>query len=476
MPGNLKMDAMSRTRGPVRSLFLCLNLIYTEAKGAVDMNPITDQLKSYSDSISLHVPGHHRHTIGSMQLSLDQDMTEITGLDDYHQAETVIADSEISLSRSQAYQSRYLINGTTVGILAIIQAHHKLSDERIAIMRNVHKSVINGLDLTNTEAIILPMEVSEKTNQYIGLNFDELDKCEWDTVDLAILTYPNYFGETFNILEAIQYFHDRNIEVVVDEAHGAHFDITDAFPMSSLRAAADYVVQSYHKTLPALTMGSVIHLKKDSKLISATISYLSVLQTSSPSYLILSSLEQAHQFYLHYNDGEFMLKRQQLIDVLRQAFEVIEVSDPLKLVIKKEGYTGDEIKLLFEDRAVFIELSGYDYILLVLPLWHRDDLYPFDELIRRLKTIEVKTRHNMLDIPFLNLSSGFYTPVTSRVKSVKIDEATGCKLAEALIPYPPGIPYILAGEVLTERLLNVLKTYENVHGIMDGNIKIIVEE
>jgi len=373
----------------------------------------------------------------------------------------------------EQYEAQYLVNGTTVGILSVIYAHKKKSPKKVAIMRNAHKSVFNALDLTGTEAIILPMTVSDKTNQYKGI--DELKiNVKLDDVDLAVLTYPNYYGETFDIKGAIDFFHRLGIEVLVDEAHGAHFDISPQFPSSSLNFNAEYVVQSYHKTLPALTMGSVIHMNKNSLLLKEVYHYLTILQTSSPSYLILSSLEQAHEFYRHYSDEIFHEKRLMLLHALRH-FEVIEVQDPLKVVLKKSGYSGDELKGLLEEQEIYIELSNYDSVLLVLPLWHKGDTYPFDELLLRLKRIELEEREP-LKLPHpLNVNESFYSPVNERYQEVLLEEGEGHRLYHALIPYPPGIPYVLPGERLSEAHIKVLSAYQNVHGIINGKITIIDE-
>ncbi|WP_289650210.1 lysine decarboxylase [Macrococcus bovicus] len=434
---------------------------------------ITQRLFTYSDAISLHVPGHHRYSIGSLQLPISHDMTEISGLDDYHHAEEVIADSQRRLARADEYEARYLVNGTTVGILSVIHAYKKKSHKKVAMMRNAHKSVFNALDLTGTEAIILPMTVSEKTQQYIGIG--KLNpNAKWDEIGLAVLTYPNYFGETFDIRSAIDFFHQKGIEVLVDEAHGAHFDISPQFPSSSLNYQADYVVQSYHKTLPALTMGSVIHINHKSSLRREIDHYLSVLQTSSPSYLILSSLEQAHAFYRHYHDGVFHHKRQSLLHALRH-FEVIEVQDPLKIMLRKTGYSGAELKQLLEQQEIYVELSNYDSVLLVLPLWHEGDTYPFDELLLRLKRLQLEKRQPLNASQPLNVDEGFYSPVNEHYQTVTLAEGIGYRLYHALIPYPPGIPYVWPGEKLTEAHVKVLSSYQNVHGIIDGKITIIDE-
>ncbi|SUK31677.1 Arginine decarboxylase / Lysine decarboxylase [Staphylococcus aureus] len=134
---------------------------------------------------------------------------------------------------------------------------------------------------------------------------------------LAVLTYPNYYGETFNVEEVIKSLHQLNIPVLIDEAHGAHFGL-QGFPDSTLNYQADYVVQSFHKTLPALTMGSVLYIHKNAPYRENIIEYLSYFQTSSPSYLIMASLESAAQFYKTYDSTVFFDKRAQLIECLEK--------------------------------------------------------------------------------------------------------------------------------------------------------------
>ena len=124
--------------------------------------------------------------------------------------------------------------------------------------RNVHKSVLHALDISQQEGHFIETHQSPLTNHYNKVNLSSLNN---DGHKLAVLTYPNYYGETFNVEEVIKSLHQLNIPVLIDEAHGAHFGL-QGFPDSTLNYQADYVVQSFHKTLPALTMGSVLYIHK----------------------------------------------------------------------------------------------------------------------------------------------------------------------------------------------------------------------
>lgn len=258
--------------------------------------PLTNKLKNIlnRNSISMHVPGHKNMTIGYLeQLNFKMDMTEITELDDLHHPEEVIAESMEGIEKHPDYDAYYLVNGTTSGILSVVQGFSG-QHGHYSIVRNAHKSVFHALDLTSEQCQLLEMTMSKKTNQYLGPNLDTL-LSQIEQTKLAILTYPNYYGECFDVSIAIKDLKEHNIPVLIDEAHGAHFDL-EGFPNSTLNMGADYVVQSYHKSLPSLTMSSIIFIHKNAPRREKVIKYLSYFQSSSPSYLLMMSLELAHQF------------------------------------------------------------------------------------------------------------------------------------------------------------------------------------
>lgn len=439
-----------------------------------------DKIQSIQDenSISLHVPGHHNNTIGYLkEMNLGMDMTEITGLDDLHQPEEVIRESLMKMDRYPNHDARYLVNGTTVGILSVIYAVKHL-DGDILIPRNAHKSIYNALSLTNQKAIWMPMTVSEETGQYDGVK--SLDTLDLSNVKLAIFTYPNYYGEVFDVQSHIQLLKAYGVPTLVDEAHGAHFGISSYFPQSSIMYEADIVVQSYHKTLPALTMGSVMYIRKELPIQQRIEEYLTMLQTSSPSYLIMTSLEKAELFYKHYNDKLFKRLRMILIQTLKEVgLEVGSLADPLKLLVSHEKMTGEQVKQIFEQSNIYVELNDEKYILLVLPLWHEGDSFPFEVLINKIKSLKLDYYYQVrgrakFDLP---VTSGVYVPIEVK-DAITIDliDAVNKISAVDVIPYPPGIPVILKGEYIKGDVLNSLLHWIDsggrVEGIINKQIKI----
>ena len=173
---------------------------------------------------------------------------------------------------------------------------------------------------------------------------------------------------------------------------------------------ADYVVQSYHKTLPALTMGSVLFIHKDAPLRSQVIEYLSYFQTSSPSYLVMSSLEYAQEFYNEFK-SELFFERKHFIKVLKKGFNIGEPDDAVKLVVSYDGFEGYDIQRWFEDHNIFVELVDEHQILLVLPLWHENDVFPFELLIKTINEMEILNELNMLLKMNLMLASSEYRAV-----------------------------------------------------------------
>lgn len=441
------------------------------------MKPISNQLKQHHhfNSISLHVPGHHYGTIGQLNLELKNDLTEITGMDDYHHPEGIIKNSEALLYK-EGYLSKFLVSGTTIGILSAMMGSVGYVDKKVAIMRNAHKSIFNALELCNKGAYILPMKTSKKTGVFSEIDLDCIKVNDLKDIGIVVITYPNYFGECFDIERVISFFHQHDILVIVDEAHGAHFNISNQFPQSATKFDADVVIQSYHKTLPALTMSSVIHIRDDYPFKDNVLHYLTMLQSSSPSYLLMESIESAHQFYLNYNDRLFFERRLSLINVLKEQFGVIEVEDPLKLMIYHSDYKGTELQQLLETQHIYTELSNEHFVLFVLPLWHDSDTYLFDDLCHRLRALKLE-KSDVKHFESMNVGLGELLSIKAmKTKWLNIDMCVGNVVAQHIIPYPPGIPVILKGEKINEdhieHIHHLLQLGIHIQGIVNDQMNV----
>ncbi|MDN3020013.1 aminotransferase class V-fold PLP-dependent enzyme [Paenibacillus sp. BSR1-1] len=430
--------------------------------------------------ISFHVPGHK---YGEINLSpfyqpiLQLDATELTGLDDLHSPEEAILEAENLLADIfQVEKSYFLVNGSTVGNLAMIMAACT-EDDTVLVQRNCHKSVLNALKLAKVNPIFLEPEYNREWKVADGITPETAAKAVnlYPNAKAIILTYPNYYGLATDVQEIIEQAHRHQIPVLVDEAHGAHFITGQPFPASAAQMGADIVVQSAHKTLPAMTMGSYLHF--NSKLIEKTKvkEYLEMFQSSSPSYPIMASLDLARHYLAGYEqkDKTFLLKeinrfKEELAKIPQ--INVLEFpnhhGDCLKITLQSQcGLSGFQIQEKLEEQAIYTELADPYNVLLILPLLKQGQTYPLEETALKIKTI-------LEDLPYQECKED-YQPAAGRIsglaipykemsslkeQDMHINNAVGHVCAETIIPYPPGIPLLLKGEKITEERLTQLKT------------------
>lgn len=469
--------------------------------------PLVEQLIQFKNKkrYSLHVPGHKDGMLSELpdeaRSALAYDWTELDGLDDLHEATEVIQTAQEMLAKLyDADKSFFLINGSTVGNLAMIYAVCK-KDDIVVVQRNAHKSIFNAIELTGAKAVFInpnwdhhSMAAGAVTALQVKLALDSYPQAKG-----VILTYPTYYGVTGNALEEIiRLCHERQVPVLVDEAHGAHFVIGDPFPRSALSMGADVVVHSAHKTLPAMTMASYLHVR--SNLISSEeiARYLKMLQSSSPSYLLMASLDDARAYAESYKDEDsvkLMDTRALFIEELVQhpRIRVIETEDPLKLMLRVEGCSGFEVQKSLDKIGVYVELADPHQVLLVLPLLKLKHIYPFREIVKRIHgvvdEIHVVPCETFVERPqkyAKNISLPAYT--ASEIVELKVgwqayEECLGKIAGATITPYPPGIPLLLIGERITkshiETLRNLITLKARFHGdikLAEGQIKVVLNE
>ncbi|MFC7687600.1 aminotransferase class I/II-fold pyridoxal phosphate-dependent enzyme [Ureibacillus sp. GCM10028918] len=467
--------------------------------------PVVSALQNFAEMepLSWHVPGHKNGLLSNLPSTikdaLTYDLTELTGLDDYHHPEEAIARAELLLAKAyQANRSFFLVNGSTVGNLAMIYATCK-RNEKIIVQRNAHKSIFHALELVGAKAIFLApaWDTTTKTPGAVPTTALKEALLLHPDAKAVVLTYPTYYGVAGQELETqIELCHEMKIPVLVDEAHGAHFIASQSFPPSAIQLGADVVVQSAHKTLPAMTMASFLHV--NSQLIKAEKinHYLRMLQSSSPSYLLLASLDDARDYidsYLESDANYLKQKRNQWIEALRsiEPLQVIEVNDPLKLLLRFPGYTGFQLKEVLEQQGIFVELADPYQVLFILPLLKHGQTYPFAEARIRIKEAIFNIREKGVNTIETVTPSNEYTTVS--IPEYSFDEmeqlekewvpymrAIGRVAASMLIPYPPGIPLFLPGEKITvaklsqlEELLAMGAAFQGQHHLNEKLIYVI---
>lgn len=444
--------------------------------------PLIDALTAFQQQqpISFHVPGHKNGELSAlppeMRSALPYDLTEVTGLDDLHYPEEAIQEAQQLLAEAYgADQSFFLVNGSTVGNLAMVYAACQEGDT-VIVQRNAHKSIFHALELAKARPVYVAPEWDEESLTASGVAFADITVAVMAYPEAAavILTYPNYYGmATAGLKETIAFCQSQGMAVLVDEAHGAHFQIGDPFPASALTYGANVVVQSAHKTLPAMTMGSFLHIQGDLVNREKIKKYLRMLQSSSPSYLIMASLDDARAFVQTYSQPDiryFKDKRKQFIRGLKSIprLEVFESDDPLKLMLRVEGYNGFQLKEQLEKAGIHAELADPYQVLLIMPLLKQIHAYPFAEVRKRVKEaireleqypgdalavkMPIQQAISVPDISYAQMDTETreWIPYTASVGRIS---------AGMVVPYPPGIPLIVPGEKWTLEKLEGLADY-----------------
>lgn len=432
--------------------------------------PLFSQLVKHStgNPLSFHVPGHKNGTFfpeegrAFFQQILKLDGTEITGLDDLHSPEGVILEAEELLKDLyRTDKSFFLIGGSTVGNLAMVLAAVD-EDDVVLVQRNCHKSIMNALKLAKAKPVFISPEYNDEFGVGAGLDRDSVKSAisQHPDAKALILTYPSYYGLAYDLKGIIDLAHDHHIPVLVDEAHGVHFIAGDYFPASAVELGADLVVQSAHKTLPAMTMGAYLHYQSNSVLLNKLKFYLQALQSSSPSYPLMASLDLARSYLGTYNQedlsflkSELKKFREKLEEI--QSLRILTGDDPLKLTI--QSASGFDLQTRLESKGIFTELADPYNVLLVLPLLKNGMKH---QLLEAAETIAVAARtmpdrknqpeSRVFKKGISTLEVSFSEMEKQQTEYVMFQDAAGRVCAEQIIPYPPGIPLCLPGEIMTE--------------------------
>ncbi len=428
--------------------------------------------------LSLHVPGHKNGEIfpefakDYFHPLLHMDLTELSGLDDLHAPNGIIAEAEeLAANFFQANNTFFLVGGSTVGNLAMILATCS-SGERVIVQRNSHKSIMNGVELSGACPIFINPEYDDELERYTHPSVATLQKAihTYPDAKAVLLTYPDYYGNTYDLQAMIEEAHAYNIPVLVDEAHGVHFSIGRPFPPSALELGADVVVQSAHKMAPAMTMSSYLHMRTERVSEQSIAHYLQALQSSSPSYPMMASLDLARFFLatVTTEDKVMIIEKSAEVEQLLNESDywlVRRGQDPLKLTLHvKQFASANEIAKLFESEGVYPELVTHNQLLLVLGLKPFEHINRLKKAVKRINDqLKNSHKHDTIELTTLfpekieELALSYSEMKQYSSKKVSYKKALGYIAAEAVIPYPPGIPLILKGQWITENQISAIE-------------------
>lgn len=451
--------------------------------------PIYTALKVYmqEQGLRLHMPGHIGGK-GIMPPELENlqglDVTEIEGLDDLHLPQGVIAASRKKLAQAcGAAESFFLVNGATSGIHALFM--NFADNDSVIIPRNAHRSFYGGMVLSGVKPVYAPCIVQPELGITLGVQAELLEKiiAVQDDVKGVFVTSPSYYGTCCDIAGIAAVVNKWGNILIVDEAHGAHFPFHPLYPQSALQDGAHAAVNGLHKTWPVLTQGACLHVSKEFSNHRRLHEAYNILTTTSPSYLLLASMDLARDFmetsgqvYLERSieySCEFKDRLKTIKGIRCYDGELLDIPgvkalDPLKILIGVQGLSLDGYQvahILRTEYHIQVEMAEPNFILAMFSLLH--DQVDWEKFYIALKDVASRYPNSGVKASTIFLPPSapmVYTPrqaFLSTAESVKLIEAKGRLAGEMVAPYPPGIPCLLPGELINDEIweyLNYLKT------------------
>ncbi|HWQ50668.1 MAG TPA: aminotransferase class I/II-fold pyridoxal phosphate-dependent enzyme [Terriglobales bacterium] len=439
---------------------------------------LLDFLEAYKETMApMHMPGHKRNSALApylARLAADLDMTEVEGLDNLHGAEGILREG---MARTAALwgskRAFWLVGGSTCGVLAGVYAAVPAGG-KVLCARNCHRAVYNGLLLRGADPVFFMPETERETGVYGPVNPVAIEALldEHPDTKLIILTSPTYEGIVSDVPEICRVAHGRGIPVLVDEAHGAHLGFGHGFPDGAVHAGADIAVQSLHKTLPSLTQTAVLHLNGSLVDEGLVADALAIFETSSPSYLLMSSISGCTELLYERGDELFDAWQGRLTAFYEKTAELKRLSvmrpkwahDPSKLIVLtgRAGMTGSWLAArLREEYRIETEMAAGSYLVAMTGMGDTGEM--MEAFARALLDIDRKAAGGSL-APFpapvlpkraISLAEARRGPSAA----VLLAEAVGRVCAETVWAYPPGIPLTLPGEVISNEMVELFVRY-----------------
>lgn len=453
---------------------------------------MTDILKllEANRKIPMHMPGHKRNTGLAPYLSklaADCDITEIDGYDNLHEPCGIIERSmTVAAQLWGSVETLYSVNGSTGAILAAIHALVPRNG-KVICARNCHNSVYNALELIDADVTFVYPEQTE-SGGVCGCVLPLDVRCAIEAnpdAALVVITSPTYEGVVSDVYSICKTAHEYGIPVLVDSAHGAHFGFGFSFPRSAVQCGADVVVQSVHKTLPSLTQTAVCHIN-NADLAEKVRRSMAIFETSSPSYLLISSIDGCVNLLTRRKD-ELFCKWKQNLDLFYRKTSCLKNLrllnnndgkffdfDRSKIVILTDNadISGSELADELRKFNIECEMSLPGYVVAMTGLGDTEENMAAlaDALAEIDKRINHCT-HKTCNLPYIPPAEKVCTAYCAEKKDaeyVPVADSDGQICAEYVWAYPPGIPMIIPGERITAEFVKCVEEYSGAKTNLTG--------
>lgn len=468
------------------------------------------KLEAYSKEniVPMHMPGAKRNSeligryMDDMPAPYDIDITEIDGFDNMHNADGLIKKAfEKTAALYGADESLFLVNGSTAGNMAAICGVTDKGDS-IIVARNCHISVYNAIILNELDANYVYPQYDDEYGYYKGISLreikDTVEKNESMGKDIkaVVITSPTYEGNVLDIKNIAAYLHEHNIPLIVDEAHGAHFKFSCEFPQTAVEQGADIVINSVHKTLPSLTQTAVMHINYGYVNVSKVKRYWNIYQSTSPSYILMGSIDRCMSIIE--KDGEYLFENYiSKLKILRNKLgqlkniKLIDSDDISKIVIGCDN-AKKLYDILLKEYGIQLEMSSLKYAIAMTSIFDSAEYYDrfynaLCEIDRRYNANNINNSannnqnyaehynifNNTLSIKKadikVNIADFKNEALMSIAKALNEGDKNGYDKimmndsslygrisAKMVYVYPPGIPILCPGEIISENVVNII--------------------
>ncbi len=469
-----------------------------------------------------HMPGHKRNLESTpMKGAFRCDITEIDGFDNLHDESGIILEAQERANKLYGSDKTYfLVNGSTSGVLSAVSAALK-EGETILAARGSHKSFYNAAYLRHLNIKYLPYKIDSRYGIPESYTKEDIIGSITEDVKCVFITSPTYEGKCSDIKAIADACHEKNIPLIVDAAHGAHFGFKgdedfagaeyQSIPYSAVKLGADLVIHSVHKTLPSMTQTALLHVQGNLIDRDRLKRFLRIYQSSSPSYILMSSIDLCIK-EIQENGREFvdnLLKYRNKIQIATAKCRCLEIpgksaiDDAAKVLIyvRNGTMTGQALyDILREEYNLQLEMAGDKYALAIISGWDTNE--GIDRLISAVLEIDARlaaddrqkdgSAHKSCDnkhsnteecykakddstydlecrLPEVAMSIGIAWD--AETENVAFNDAEGRISAEFVNLYPPGIPLIAPGEVFSKEIIDEIVHYldegMNVQGLVD---------
>ncbi len=478
-----------------------------------DRMPLLEALQAsaHKPHAPFYAPGHKRgqgipqplaDLLGASVFSAD--LPELPSLDNLFAPEGVIQEAqELAAAAFGAEKTWFLVNGSTAGVMAAILATCGTGD-KIILPRNIHQSAIAGLILSGAMPVFINPEYDPATDLTHSITPVAVAAAlkKYPDTKAVFMVYPTYHGVCGDVRAIAELVHQHNIPLLVDEAHGPHFAFHPDLPPSALSAGADLTVQSTHKVLGAMTQASMLHIQGNRVEPERLSKALQLVQSTSPSYLLLASLDAARQ-QMALHGEQLMTRTLQLAESARNkishipGLSVLEhIKTPglfaldrtrLTVRVSELGLSGFEADEIFHQKlGVIAELPTLQHLTFIISLGNTQA--DIKQLVQAFTTIaqddyrpkSITPLYHMFhkwktELLFIHPSSFTICPSLSprdaffaQTETLPLDQVLDRISAELVCPYPPGIPALMPGEIINPAAIEYLQQVLTLGGTLTG--------